>query len=57
MRTIECPDARRRASARTCLGVGYNVVLIPIAMGLYTRLGMQLTPALAAGAMRCSSVR
>ena len=36
---------------------GYNVVLIPVAMGvLYPILGIQLNPALAAAAMALSSV-
>jgi Cu+-exporting ATPase len=36
---------------------GYNVVLIPVAMGvLYPVLGIQLNPALAAAAMALSSV-
>ena len=36
---------------------GYNVVLIPVAMGiLYPAFGITLSPALAAGAMALSSV-
>ena len=36
---------------------GYNVVLIPVAMGvLYPAFGITLNPALAAGAMALSSV-
>jgi Cu+-exporting ATPase len=36
---------------------GYNVVLIPVAMGaLFPILGVTLNPALAAGAMALSSV-
>jgi Cu+-exporting ATPase len=36
---------------------GYNIVLIPIAMGvLYPAFGISLSPALAAGAMALSSV-
>ena len=36
---------------------GYNVVLIPVAAGvLYPAWGIQLSPALAAGAMALSSV-
>jgi Cu+-exporting ATPase len=36
---------------------GYNIVLIPVAMGvLYPVFGLALSPALAAGAMALSSV-
>ena len=36
---------------------GYNVILIPVAMGvLYPFVGLTLTPALAAAAMALSSV-
>jgi plastocyanin len=35
---------------------GYNIVLIPVAMGLLAPLGVTISPALAAGAMAMSSV-
>jgi Cu+-exporting ATPase len=35
---------------------GYNVVMLPLAMGLLSSLGLRLSPVLAAIAMSCSSV-
>jgi len=58
VRAIDLSRATMRA-IRQNLGwaFGYNLVLIPVAMGaLYPAFGLLLNPALAAGAMAFSSV-
>jgi P-type Cu+ transporter len=57
-RAIELSSATMRAIRQNLVwAFGYNVVLIPVAMGvLYPAFGLLLNPALAAGAMALSSV-
>ncbi|HYL41707.1 MAG TPA: heavy metal translocating P-type ATPase, partial [Candidatus Binatus sp.] len=57
-RAIDLSRATMRAIRQNLAwAFGYNVVLIPVAMGvLYPAFGLLLNPALAAGAMACSSV-
>jgi P-type Cu+ transporter len=58
VRAIELSRATMRAIRQNLAwAFGYNVVLIPVAMGvLYPTFGLLLNPALAAGAMALSSV-
>jgi Cu+-exporting ATPase len=57
-RAVELSRSTMRAIRQNLFwAFGYNVVLIPVAMGLlYPALGILLNPALAAGAMALSSV-
>src|SRR5204862_3908072 len=57
-RAIELSRATMRAIRQNLAwAFGYNIVLIPVAMGLlYPAFGLLVNPALAAGAMAISSV-
>jgi Cu+-exporting ATPase len=56
-RAIELSRATMRAIRQNLAwAFGYNVVLIPVAMGVLAPFGILLNPALAAGAMALSSV-